>query len=48
MEYVLAVDGGNAKTVALVARKDGTILGTGRAGYADIYGVESPGSLWRR
>ena len=32
MAYVLAVDGGNTKTVALVARHDGTIVGAG-----DIY-----------
>ena len=36
---VLGVDGGNTKTVALVARADGTIVGGGRAGCADIYGV---------
>jgi N-acetylglucosamine kinase-like BadF-type ATPase len=37
MGYVLAVDGGNTKTVALVARHDGTIVGAGRGGCSDIY-----------
>lgn len=37
MSYVLAVDGGNTKTVALIASLDGTILGSGRGGSADIY-----------
>ena len=41
MNYVLGVDAGNTKTIALVARRDGTILGTGRAGCGDIYGAES-------
>lgn len=40
MECVLAVDGGNTKTIALVAGLDGTILGTGRAGCADIYNAD--------
>ena len=35
---LLGVDGGNTKTLALVARPDGTIVGSGRAvGCADIY-----------
>jgi len=34
---VLGVDGGNTKTIAIVARSDGTIAGAGRAGCADIY-----------
>lgn len=42
MTLVLGVDGGNTKTVALVARPDGTVLGAGRAGCADIYGAPSP------
>lgn len=42
MNFVLGVDGGNTKTLALVARQDGTIVGTGRAGCSDIYGAESP------
>jgi len=37
MQYVLAVDGGNSKTIAIVATLDGTILGTGRGGCGDIY-----------
>src|SRR5215472_1458301 len=37
MAYVLAVDGGNTKTIALVAALDGTILGAGRGGCGDIY-----------
>jgi N-acetylglucosamine kinase-like BadF-type ATPase len=36
-ELVLGVDGGNTKTVALVARADGEIVGAGRSGCADIY-----------
>ena len=42
MEFVLGVDGGNTKTLALVARQDGSILGKGRAGCGDIYGAASP------
>ena len=34
---VLGVDGGNTKTVALAARPDGTLVGYGRGGCADIY-----------
>lgn len=37
MQCVLAVEGGNTKTVALVAALDGTILGAGRGGCGDIY-----------
>ncbi|MFM9108313.1 MAG: N-acetylglucosamine kinase [Chloroflexota bacterium] len=37
----LGVDGGNTKTVALVAAADGTILGAGRGGPSDIYAAES-------
>ncbi len=40
MRYVLGVDGGNTKTIALVARADGTILGAGRGGRGDIYHEE--------
>lgn len=36
-EHFLALDAGNTKTVALVARRDGAIVGTGRAGCGDIY-----------
>src|SRR5215207_8247762 len=41
MDLVLGVDGGNTKTLALVARGDGVIIGTGRAGCGDIYGATS-------
>src|SRR5579871_76778 len=37
MHCVLAVDGGNTKTIAIVAGLDGAILGAGRAGCSDIY-----------
>ena len=39
MDCVLAVDGGNTKTIALVASLDGVILGVGRGGCSDIYNV---------
>ena len=42
MKFVLGVDGGNTKTLALVARADGVIIGKGRAGCGDIYGAKSP------
>ena len=42
MNFVLGVDGGNTKTLALIARGDGEILGSGRAGCSDIYGATSP------
>ena len=42
MSLVLGVDGGNTKTVALVAQADGTVVGAGRAGCADLYGAVSP------
>ncbi len=35
--YILGVDGGNTKTIALIARSDGTVVGVGRAGCSDIY-----------
>jgi N-acetylglucosamine kinase-like BadF-type ATPase len=38
---LLGVDGGNSKTVALVARADGTIVGAGRSGNTDIYNASS-------
>jgi N-acetylglucosamine kinase-like BadF-type ATPase len=40
MQHVLAVDGGNTKTIALVAALDGTIVGIGRGGCSDIYNAE--------
>ena len=42
MTHILGVDGGNTKTIALVARLDGTILGVGRSTCSDIYGATSP------
>ncbi len=36
--YVLGVDAGNTKTIALVARTDGPIVGAGRGGCGDVYG----------
>jgi N-acetylglucosamine kinase-like BadF-type ATPase len=42
MSAVLAVDGGNTKTIAVVAGADGRVLGTGRAGCADIYNAPTP------
>jgi N-acetylglucosamine kinase-like BadF-type ATPase len=45
MQCVLAVDGGNTKTIALVAALDGTILGAGRGGCGDIYNA-TPGTQW--
>lgn len=37
----LGVDGGNTKTVALVAQGDGTVVGSGRGGCSDIYNAPS-------
>ena len=37
MRCVLAVDGGNSKTLALVATLDGTILSVERGACGDIY-----------
>jgi N-acetylglucosamine kinase-like BadF-type ATPase len=42
MTHVLGLDAGNTKTVALVARLDGSIVGGGRGGCGDIYGAGSP------
>src|SRR5919204_4180137 len=41
-DLLLGVDGGNTKTVAVAARTDGTVVGTGRAGCADIHNAASP------
>lgn len=38
---VAGVDGGNTKTIALVAQLDGTIAGAARGGCSDIYGARS-------
>lgn len=45
MQCVLAVDGGNTKTIAIVAALDGTILGAGRGGCGDIYNATT-GTQW--
>ena len=42
MSWVLAVDGGNTKTLAAVASADGVTRGTGRAGCSDIYNAATP------
>jgi len=39
---LLGVDGGNTKTIALVAAADGTVLGAGTGGRADIHTAASP------
>lgn len=41
MALFLGVDGGNTKTLALVATADGRIIGSGRAASSDIYGGAS-------
>ncbi len=41
MRCVLGVDGGNTKTIALVATLDGAIIGAGRSGSGDIYNAIS-------
>jgi N-acetylglucosamine kinase-like BadF-type ATPase len=41
-DLLLGVDGGNTKTIALVARDDGTVLGIGRGACADIHNARSP------
>lgn len=46
MEYVLGVDGGNTKTIALVADLEGRILGAGRGGCGDIYNASIVGTSW--
>ncbi len=40
--HVLGIDAGNSKTIALVAQMDGRIVGWGRSGGGDIYGVGEP------
>ncbi len=37
MTYLLGVDGGSTKTLALLAQPDGTIVGTGRGGCSNLY-----------
>jgi N-acetylglucosamine kinase-like BadF-type ATPase len=41
MGYIIGVDGGNTKSIALIASPDGTILGAARSGCSDIYGAET-------
>jgi N-acetylglucosamine kinase-like BadF-type ATPase len=41
-DLVLGVDGGNTKTVAVVATSDGTVCGHAVGGCTDIYGVDTP------
>ena len=38
---LIGVDGGNTKTVALVATPDGTVIGRGRSGCSDIHNAPS-------
>jgi N-acetylglucosamine kinase-like BadF-type ATPase len=40
--YTLAVDGGNTKTLAVVADKAGRVVGFARGGCADIYNAPTP------
>jgi N-acetylglucosamine kinase-like BadF-type ATPase len=42
MSVVLGVDGGNTKTIAVVADESGHALGGGRGGCADIYNAPAP------
>jgi N-acetylglucosamine kinase-like BadF-type ATPase len=41
MSCIVGVDGGNTKTIALVATADGKIIGAGRGGCSDIYNAVS-------
>lgn len=41
-KWILGVDAGNTKTLAFVAKQDGSIAGLGRSGCGDIYGAASP------
>jgi N-acetylglucosamine kinase-like BadF-type ATPase len=41
-DLLLGVDGGNTKTLALVACSDGTVVGAGSAGQSDIHNASSP------
>ena len=42
MSLFLGVDGGNTKTIAIVATADGRPVGCGRAGPSDIYNAPTP------
>jgi len=39
---LLGVDGGNTKTIAVVARRDGTVAGVAKSGLSDIHGAPTP------
>ncbi|MGI9598761.1 MAG: BadF/BadG/BcrA/BcrD ATPase family protein, partial [Acidimicrobiales bacterium] len=39
---VLGVDGGNTKTIAVVANETGQVLGVGRGGCTDVHGINGP------
>jgi N-acetylglucosamine kinase-like BadF-type ATPase len=41
MSFVLGVDAGNTKTIAVLAGLDGRIVGSGRGGCGDILGAGS-------
>jgi N-acetylglucosamine kinase-like BadF-type ATPase len=43
-DLFLGVDGGNTKTVAILATPDGSIVGAGRAGRSDIYNTPDEAS----
>lgn len=43
---LLGVDGGNSKTIALLARPDGTIVGAGRGGACDHYASPTPADAY--
>ncbi len=45
MSFVLGVDGGASKTMALVARTDGTVVGMGRGGGSNMYDGDPDGAL---
>jgi N-acetylglucosamine kinase-like BadF-type ATPase len=42
VSWVLAVDGGNTKTLAVVADASGKVRGTGRGGCSDMYNTTTP------
>ncbi|HEY9792566.1 MAG TPA: 6-phosphogluconolactonase [Candidatus Obscuribacterales bacterium] len=44
-DLVLGVDGGNSKTVAVVAQRNGKVLGYGRGGVGDMYGATPGGAM---
>lgn len=42
MKYVLGVDAGNTKTIALISTTEGEVVGAGRSGCGDIYNTKTP------